>query len=630
MTATNQYCLALLAGAAFACVSCREPTPAETRAPSDPPWFEDIAERAGIDFIHRSGHGDRFFLPEIMGGGAALFDMDGDGDLDLYLVQSGSLFDRSASGGHQLFRNRGDGTFENVTKESGADLRGYGMGVAAGDFDNDGALDLYVTNFGPHVLLKNDGHGRFSDVTGQAGLSPPSPLRGYGGQPPPAIASGGWLANRSAREDRKGPPSPLRGYGGQPPPAIASGGWSTSAAFLDYDADGWLDLFVVRYLDWRPSAEVECFSLTGVPDYCSPRTYDLPTSSTLYHNNRDGTFTDVSERAGFHQAVGNGLGVTTGDFDGDGRIDIFVANDSTPNHLWLNQGNGQFREGALLTGCAVDADGRPKAGMGVHAADVDDDGRLDVLVVNLDGESDSFYRNRGAFFSDETAAVGLRTASRPFTRFGMALVDFDNDGYLDLYEANGRVGRQSELFSTDPYAEPNLLFRGLAGPRFAEVAPRGGTRPTLVATSRGAAFGDVDNDGGVDIVVMNRDAKPYLLRNVVNARGHWLMFRVLDKNDAHGRDALGAELTMSVGSRSIRRDVRAAYSYLASNDPRVHVGLGTETGVRGVTVRWPDGARERFGDFAADKIVTLRRGAGTLLVTEREDRVDPAGAVRRD
>jgi len=577
MTRIGRWSFAVAICAAL--TSCgREATKKEDRAASqDPPWFEEIAQRAGIDFTHRSGHRDRFLLPEIMGGGAALFDMDGDGDLDLYLVQSGSLLDRSASGGHQLFRNRGDGTFENVTKDSGADLRGYGMGVAAGDFDNDGAIDLYVTNVGPNVLLRNDGHGRFTDVTAKARVG---------------------------------------GYG-----------WTTSSAFVDYDADGWLDLFVVRYLDWRPSAEVECFSLTGVPDYCSPRTYDLPTSSTLYHNNRDGTFTDVSERAGLHRAVGNGLGVTTGDFDGDGRIDIFVANDSTPNHLWLNQGNGQFREGALLTGCAVDADGRPKAGMGVHAADVDDDGRLDVLVVNLDGESDSFYRNRGAFFSDETAAVGLRTASRPFTRFGMALVDFDNDGSLDLYEANGRVGRQSELFSNDPYAEPNLLFRGLAGPRFAEVTPRGGTRQELVATSRAAAFGDVDNDGGVDIVVVNRDARPYLLRNVVNGRGHWLMFRVVDE---HGRDALGAELTMSVGSRSIRRDVRSAYSYLASNDPRVHVGLGPETRGREVTVRWPDGARESFADFTADKIVTLRRGSGTSLVTEREDRIDPARAVRRD
>jgi hypothetical protein len=247
--------------------------------------------------------------------------------------------------------------------------------------------------------------------------------------------------------------------------------------------------------------------------------------------------------------------------------------------------------------------------MGVHAADVDDDGRLDLLVVNLDSESDSFYRNQGEFFGDETAAVGLRTASRPFTRFGMALADFDNDGYLDLYEANGRVGRQSELFSADPYAEPNLLFRGGAGPRFDEAKPRGGTREPLVGASRGAAFGDIDNDGGVDIVVVNRDAGPYVLHNVVKPRGHWVMFRVVD---AHGRDALGAELKMTVGPRSIRRDVRAAYSYLASNDPRVHVGLGQETGVRGVTVRWPDGAQERFGDFPADKIAVLKRGGAAM------------------
>jgi len=550
-------CLALAMCATLA--SCGRQAAKEEKhaAAPDQTWFEEISRRAGIDFVHRSGHGERFFLPEIMGGGAALFDMDGDGYLDLYLVQSGSLFDRSASGGHQLFRNRGDGTFENVTRESGADVRGYGMGVTAGDFDNDGAIDLYVTNVGANVLLKNDGHGRFTDVTAKAG--------------------------------------------------VGGSGWSTSSAFLDYDGDGWLDLFVVRYLDWRPSAEVECFSLTGVPDYCSPRTYDLPTSSVLYHNNRDGTFTDVSERAGLRQAVGNGLGVVAGDFNGDGRVDVFVANDSTPNHLWINQGGGRFHEGGLLAGCAVDEDGRPKAGMGVHAADVDDDGRLDLLVVNLDSESDSFYRNRGTFFSDDTAAVGLRTASRPFTRFGAALLDFDNDGYLDLYEANGRVGRQSETFSEDPYAEPNLLFRGGPGPRFEEAKPRGGTRTALVGTSRAAAFGDVDNDGGIDVVVANRDGRPYLLHNIVGARGNWVMFRVVD---AHGRDALGAELTMTVGSRVIRRDVRAAYSYLASNDPRVHIGLGQETRVRAVMVRWPDGAQERFGDFDAGKIVVLRRGGG--------------------
>jgi hypothetical protein len=513
-------------------------------------WFEEIAARAGIGFVHTSGHKTKHLLPEIMGGGAALFDMDNDGFLDLYLVQSGE-------GGNRLYRNRGNGTFEDVTVPSGAGARGYGMGVTAGDFDNDGFTDLYVTNFGRNVLLRNDGHGRFVDVTANAG--------------------------------------------------VASEGWSTSAAFVDYDGDGALDLFVAHYLNWRPSAEVECFSLTGVPDYCSPASYDLPSAATLYHNNGNGTFTDVSARAGILAAVGNGLGVVAGDFNGDGRIDIIVANDRTPNQLWANQGGGRFQNVALTTGTAVDQDGAPKSGMGVDAADVDDDGDLDLLIVNLDGESDSFFRNRGGDFDDATAVVGLRTSSRPFTRFGTAFVDFDNDGYLDLYEANGRVGMQSQRYSADPYAEPSLLFRGLAGPRFEEVRPRGGTAQPLVATSRGAAFGDIDNDGAIDIVVVNRDSRPYLLHNIVRPRGHWITLRVLEE---HGRDALGAEVTLRVGRRTIRRDVRAAYSYLTSNDPRVHVGLGQETAAHDVAIRWPDGARESFGDIPADRIATVRRGMG--------------------
>ena len=492
-----------------------------------------------------------------MGGGAALFDMDNDGFLDLYLVQSGSLFGKPTKAGNRLYRNKGNGTFEDVTEQSGAGIGGYGMGVTAGDFDNDGYTDLYVTGFGHNVLLKNDGHGRFLDVTARAG--------------------------------------------------VPSSGWSTSAAFIDYDGDGALDLFVAHYLNWKVSAEIECYSLTGTPDYCSPASYDLPSASTLYRNNGNGTFTDVSAQSGLLSAVGNGLGVVPGDFDGDGRIDIFVANDRTPNHLWMNQGSGRFKESALAMGCALDQDGIAKSGMGVYAVDADDDGDLDLLVVNLDGESDSFFRNQGRFFVDDTVSVGLRTPSRPFTRFGMAMLDFDNDGYLDLYEANGRVGQQSELYSADPYAEPNLLFRGFAGPRFEEVMPRGGTRTLLVATSRAAAFGDIDNDGGIDVVVVNRDSRPYLLHNIVKDRGHWAAFRVLD---AHGRDALGAELTITVGARTIRREVRAAYSYLASNDPRVHVGLGKETAARNVAVRWPDGTREAFGDVRADQVAILARGAG--------------------
>jgi hypothetical protein len=260
-----------------------------------------------------------------------------------------------------------------------------------------------------------------------------------------------------------------------------------------------------------------------------------------------------------------------------------------------------------VSGVAIDQDGTPKAGMGVHAADVDGDGDNDLLVMNLDAESDSYYRNDGRFFVDATSGVGLRVVSRRFTRFGVAMLDFDTDGRLDLYEANGRVGLQGETFGGDPYAEPNLLLRGIDGPAFAELSPRGGTAAPLVATSRAAAFGDIDNDGGLDILVANRDAAPHLLRNVVAGRGHWAMFVV---RDGRGSDALGAALTIRAGGRTVRRDVRSGYSYLAANDPRVHVGLGSGTAVESVDVRWVDGAVERFGPFEADRISILTRGAG--------------------
>lgn len=493
-----------------------------------------------------------------MGGGAALFDMDADGDLDLYLVQSGSVMKPGAKDQpNRLYRNRGNGTFEDATAGSGTDIGGYGMGVAAGDYDNDGDADLFVTNAGPSLLLRNEGSGHFVDATAKAG--------------------------------------------------VAGRGWSTSAAFFDADADGDLDLFVLRYINWSSGGELECFSLTGAPDYCSPRNYDAPLSDMLFRNNGDGTFTDVSDRAGLHAAFGNGLGVVVTDVNRDGRPDVFVANDAMPNQLWINRGPLRFENEALIRGTAVDEDGSAKSGMGIDAKDVDDDGDEDVLVVNLDGESDSLYRNDGEFFSDATAAAGLRAISRPFTRFGTAWLDFDNDGWLDLFQANGRVGQQAERFSADLYAEPSLLFRGAAGARFTEVSPRGGTSSPLIASSRAAAFGDIDNDGGVDIVVVNRDHAPFLLHNIALNRGHWLTLRVLEPN---GRDSLGAVVAAAVGERRLTRTVRAAYSYLASNDPRVHLGLGAATKVTNVTVRWPTGATETFGDLDADRVVTLHRGKG--------------------
>ena len=542
---------------ALACsVACAPSQEVATPAASAPPWFEDVAVSRGVTFVHESGHQARYLLPEIMGGGAALLDIDGDGYLDMLLVQSGNISaSPGAPAGHRLYRNRGDATFEDVSEASGiAAVPGYGMGVAIADYDNDGDTDIYLTNLGANALLQNDGRGRFTDVTRKAG--------------------------------------------------VAGSGWSTSATFADIDADADLDLVVTRYLDWRPEVERECYSLTGLVDYCSPKNYDAPTSDLLFRNNGNGTFSDISRAAGLTTAVGNGLGVIADDVNGDGRVDFFVANDGTPNHLWINQDGARFTEAALLSGVAIDQDGAPKAGMGVHAADVDDDGDNELIVMNLDTESDSFFRNEGRFFIDDTIKVGLRVVSRRFTRFGVAFMDFDNDARLDLYEANGRVGLQAETFAADPYAEPNLLFRGTNDGRFEEVTPRGGTARPLIATSRAAAFGDLDNDGGIDIVVANRDAAPHVLRNVAPARGHWLLLRVLERS---GRDAIGARLSITTGSRTIRRDVRTGYSYLAANDPRVHIGLGDGAKVESIMVRWVDGTEQRFGPFDADQIVELRR-----------------------
>ncbi len=533
-------------------------------APADPPagapaWFEEMAAQRGIDFIHRSGHEQDHLIPEAVSGGGGFFDMDGDGDLDVYLVQSGSLTRPAARlPGNRLFENLGDGRFRDVTAGSGAEDAGYGMGLACGDYDNDGDVDLYVTNYGPNRLLANAGDGTFRDVTDAAG--------------------------------------------------VGHGGWGSSAGFFDYDRDGDLDLFVVNYIHWSVETELECYNQMGAVDYCSPKNYDSPAADVLYRNNGDGSFTDVTVQAGMNRGFGNGLGFAFGDFDADGWLDVFVANDGLVDQLWINQGDGTFKDEALLKGCAVDLEGGvPKAGMGVATGDIDDDGDLDLMVCNLVDESDSVYRNEGTYFTDVTSRAGLGRVSRHFTRFGVGWVDFNGDGSLDLYQANGRVRRAAELYDEDPFAEPNLLYEGAPDGRFSEVLPRGGTAPILYAASRGAAFGDVDNDGGVDVLVINRDAPAYLLVNVVPQRGNWIRFRVLEQ---HGRDAEGAQLSLTVGGRTLRRDVRTGYSYLACNDPRVFFGLGEADRVETVRVRWVDGSDERFGPFEAGRDVVLKKGAG--------------------
>lgn len=548
------------------------PAPTIEATTSDAPviddvWFEQVAAESGIDFTLHSGHEEHYYLPEGVCGGAALFDMDSDGDLDLYLVQAGSITAESNEREpNRLFRNDGRGVFEDVTEGSGADDRGYGMGVACGDYDNDGDIDLYITNLGANVFLRNDGTGRFTDVTCQTGTGHP--------------------------------------------------GFGASAAFVDYDQDGDLDLFVANYVDWSVDTAIVCYNANSVRDYCKPTNFEAPAQDVLYLNQGDGTFVDVTTSAGLDAFFGTGLGVVCRDFTGDGWIDIFVANDGMRDQLWSNQGDGTFVDIALLAGCAYDNDGLAKAGMGVTAADIDDDLDFDLLVCNLGGESDSLFINLGKRgFADSTAQGGLGVRSRGFTRFGMAWVDFDNDGYLDLFQANGRIERKPHTFAEDAYAEPNLLMRGSDGPRFDPVESSDGTADPLIHTSRAAAFGDIDNDGDIDIIVVNRDAPVYVMRNVVGDRNNWIMLRVVD---ASGRDAIGAAVQISVGGRRIVRAVSTAYSYLASNDPRVHVGLGSHEMASDVVVRWVDGEIESFGDFKANQIITLKRGNSSIPAESKE------------
>ncbi len=507
-----------LAILAVACDGREGPAPApdaEPEAPASSPLFHDATRESGLDFVHDYGGTGELYLPEIMGPGGALFDYDGDGDLDLYCVQGGPVAVTPASPPRppdRLYRNdlERDGQdaararFTDVTAESGIRGTGHGMGVAAADYDDDGDVDLYLANFGPNQLWRNRGDGTFEDVTVAAGAGEPR--------------------------------------------------WSTSASWLDFDRDGHLDLFVVNYLDFRVANHQECTTPSGRRDYCGPTTY-RGEPDRLLRNRGDGTFEDVSGTAGILGAYGNGLGVLTSDVDGDGWVDVYVANDRQVNFLWMNRRDGTFDDEALLAGAAVNMEGQPEASMGVDAGDFDEDGDEDLFVTHLTGETNTFYRNEGrGLFEDRSNPLRLGLVSLPFTGFGTAFFDYDGDGWLDLMVANGAVAVVDELAAAGapfPYVQTNQLFRNRGDRTYEDATAAAGPAFEVAHSSRGTAFGDVDEDGDTDLVVFNTNGPARYLRNEVGSTRPWAGLRLLT---ATGRDALGArvEVELSDGTRRWR------------------------------------------------------------------------------
>jgi hypothetical protein len=517
--------------------------------------FTDITRESGVSFHHVNGASPDKHLVETMGSGGLFFDYDNDGWIDLFLVDGGSLADArvASQAKHRLYRNRGNGTFEDVTAKSGIRHRDYGMGACAGDYDNDGWIDLYVTNFGPNALYRNRGDGSFTDVTAFAHVGEPR--------------------------------------------------WSASCAFADLDKDGDLDLFVVNYVDADRQKTPYCGNAKLAQRfYCHPLNYpSLP--NTLYRNDGRGVFTDVSAASGIGAHRGNGLGVVVTDYDGDGWPDVFVANDSVANVLFRNTGKLRFVETALGAGVAVATDGKARAGMGVDAGDYDGDGREDVVVTNLDFETHSLFRNVGdGLFEYTTRTSGLGFATLPFVGFGVAFLDADNDMQLDIAIANGHIMDNAPVYrSGTTYAQRNLFFRNAGSKRFVEIGRNAGDGFALEKVSRGLVAGDIDNDGDLDLVVTNNGQSADVLRND-SVRGNSLLVRA----------AIGARVRVTAGGQTQVRDVRAGSSYLGQNDLRVHFGLGHAAMADRVEVTWPSERVEVLSTVAVNQIVTIHEGRGIV------------------
>ncbi len=533
------------------------------------PWFEDVTEQVGLDFVHDAGPTGHYFLPQIVGSGAALFDFDGTGRLGIYLVQNGGPPSHSTN---RLYRQREDGRFEDVSAGSGLDVAGYGMGVAVGDVNNDGRPDVLLTEFGGCRLFMNEGDGHFTEVTARLGS--------------------GSLT------------------------------WATSACFFDYDRDGWLDLVVTNYVDYDPSWT--CTGAGGQPDFCHPDVF--PGSATrLYRNlGRDAKgnwrgFRDVTPQAGLDRARGPGLGVVCADFDGDGWPDIFVANDGKPNRLWINRHDGTFKEEALVRGVAVNGQAQAQANMGIALGDIDGDGLFDLYVTHLTEEGNVLWQQgpRGAF-QDRTAAADLNGTRRRGTGFGTVFGDFDRDGALDLAVANGRVYRRSDAEPGaqgdfwERYAERNQLLSSDGTGQFHEISGHTPAFCSRRGVYRGLAVADVFNTGALDLLVTEVAGRARLFRNVAPEKGHWLEVSAVDPA-CGGRDAHGAIVTVWAGQRRWKRWLNPAGSYLCSSDPRAHFGLGTADRVDAIQVRWPDNTLEAFRGTPADRLLRLEKGRGVAV-----------------
>jgi hypothetical protein len=546
----------------MAAVSAQQPAGDAAPSKAAPAKFVDVTSSLGVSFQYKSSHTAKHYLPETMGAGVALFDYDNDGRLDIFLVNGAPLADPTPKGTipqksgpsdwNRLYHQKADGSFEDATERAGLQGAGYGMGVAVGDYDNDGYEDLYVTALGGNKLYHNNGNGTFTDVTEKAG--------------------------------------------------VAGGGWSTSAAWIDLDNDGLLDLVVLRYLEWDFS-DIWCGEhKEGYRSYCHPDYYP-PIAPLVYHNDGNGHFTEVSEKIGMSKP-GKGLGLAIADYDRDGHVDIFVANDSMFEFLYHNKGNGTFEEVGLASGIAADADGRTFAGMGIDFADYNNDGLPDAVITDLANQMYALYKNNGdGTFSYASYDSGVGKITRPHSGWGVRFIDYDNDGWKDLLIAQGHDLDTIELnYPNLHYREPMLLLRN-TGHAFEDVSKDSGDVFHQPWLGRGMAIGDIDNDGRIDAVVTTNDGPVHVLHNETPTSNHWLTLKLVGHKS--NRDAIGAEVKLTTEKGQQLATVSTAGSYLSSSDKRVHFGLGPETTAKTVEIHWPSGIVQMLKDVRADQILRV-------------------------